>query len=489
MTIVLMYFFITVPYIKAFFRVCDRPLYNQVYYIYPVYTICTFDIIVRFFTGYVSNEDNGVVIDPGLIARHYAQSFFLIDVISSIPYTWFFEDDLITLKRNYQRNFLAFIGELLPLLKLCRLTTLRYYVKQINAACGFSNVSDISIWLSILTILIFHWSACLTWAFPFIVIHATPLQTIKSSNVYAIQSGLYQNDSTWIIYIISLHMGISNLIGSSFIELQKISPADKLIRCILLLFGSGYTVYLIVVVLQLIESSSEPKLKYQDIKRQVKEYIYKNNIPQELGNKFYLYNQYRFQGYYFKENTIISSLPNHLKQEIYIRSNNGLLESAKIFNNLSKSLISNIMIVMKPIIYLKDEVIYKYNTEGDCMYLIASGTVAIINSMGKELHYHLEDGDHFGERCLINPQNSRREVSAVAVETCELLRLHRRHFNRLILPTSELYKKLSEIADDRTVEIERLNKLSTEEIRMRKRRSSELRRFLMRTDDLMIDSS
>lgn len=40
---------------------------------------------------------------------------------------------------------------------------------------------------------------------------------------------------------------------------------------------------------------------------------------------------------------------------------------------------------MKPIIYLKDDVIYKYNTEGDCMYLIASGTVAIINSMGKEV--------------------------------------------------------------------------------------------------------
>lgn len=101
----------------------------------------------------------------------------------------------------------------------------------------------------------------------------------------------------------------------------------------------------------------------------------------------------------------------------------------------------------------------------------------------------MEDGDHFGERCLINPQNRRREVSTVAVETCELLRLHRRHFNRLILPTSELYKKLSEIADDRTMEIEHLNKLSKEEIRMRKRRSSELRRFLMRTDDLMIDFS
>ncbi|CAD6243807.1 GSCOCG00013149001-RA-CDS, partial [Cotesia congregata] len=349
MTVVLLYFFLTVPYIKAFFRICDRPLNNQVYYVYP---------------------------------------FFLIDLISSIPYTWFFNDDLISLKGNNQRNFIAFIGELLPLLKIFRLTTLRYYVKQINS-------------------------------------------TISNSNVYAIQSGLYKMEDTLLIYINSLHMGASNLIGSSFIELQKISPSDKLIRCILLLFGSSYTVYLIVVILQLIESSAEPELKYQDMKRQIREYIHKNDIPQELGDKFFLYNRYRFQGNYFKESTIINSLPNHLKQEIYIRSNNGLLEKAKIFHNLSKSFISNLMTALKPVIYLKDDVIYNYNTEGDCMYFITTKL---------------------------------REVSAIAVETCELLRLHRRNFNRLILPHSELHDRLSKISDDRGREIEYLNKLSKEEM-------------------------
>lgn len=47
------------------------------------------------------------------------------------------------------------------------------------------------------------------------------------------------------IYLTSVHMGISNLFGSNFIELRELSYADKLIRCILSLFGSCYTIYLI----------------------------------------------------------------------------------------------------------------------------------------------------------------------------------------------------------------------------------------------------
>lgn len=40
-------------------------------------------------------------------------------------------------------------------------------------------------------------------------------------------------------------MGVSNLVGSNFIELMDTSMSDKVIRCILLLLGTGYLIYLI----------------------------------------------------------------------------------------------------------------------------------------------------------------------------------------------------------------------------------------------------
>lgn len=40
---------------------------------------------------------------------------------------------------------------------------------------------------------------------------------------------------------------------------------------------------------------------------------------------------------------------------------------------------------MKPVIYLEGDVIYKAGTESDCMYFVASGTVALIAFSGREV--------------------------------------------------------------------------------------------------------
>jgi len=40
---------------------------------------------------------------------------------------------------------------------------------------------------------------------------------------------------------------------------------------------------------------------------------------------------------------------------------------------------------LKPVIYLKGDVIYKAGIEGDCMYFIASGTIVLITFSGKEV--------------------------------------------------------------------------------------------------------
>ncbi|XP_063984977.1 potassium/sodium hyperpolarization-activated cyclic nucleotide-gated channel 1-like [Diachasmimorpha longicaudata] len=483
MTLTLVYYFIAVPYVKCFFRICGRETSESSEYVNPVFGVCLMDIFMSFFTGFRDEEAMEIELEPGVIARHYTGGFFLLDLITSIPYSWFTSTHLEP--PGPEVNFLQFIAEILPLLKILRISTLRHYIKQLIAICGYSSVVDITVWLSLLSVLILHWSACLTWGFPFVTLYATR-ERIERSDAHVVKNGIYQENS-WYIYLFSLHMGLSNLVGSNFMELLDTSTSDKIVRCVLLLLGTGYLIYLIVVFLQLIESSAEPELKYQLIMSRVKEYIEDKNLSKDLGDRLIKYYEYRYEGSYFKENAIASTLSNHLRLEINVRSNRGLLETATVLHNLPRTLLANLLNSMTPVIYLENDVIYRYGDEGECMYFISSGTVAVINSLGKELD-HLVDGSHFGELSLLH-QNYPREVSVIAIETCELLQLNRRTFSRLIVPNTELHRRLTQISEKRLVDIHNSTEISQQDREISNRRKFDMKKLLMRTEVVSVNST
>ncbi|EFN84826.1 Potassium/sodium hyperpolarization-activated cyclic nucleotide-gated channel 2 [Harpegnathos saltator] len=160
---------------------------------------------------------------------------------------------------------------------------------------------------------------------------------------------------------------------------------------------------------------------------QVKEYIYQKRLPRHLQDKLISYYEYRYQGSFFKENIISDTLSS----------------------------------LLKPVLYLEEDIIYKAGTEGDCMYFIASGTVVLITFSGKEI-CHMHDGDYFGETVLVYPDRSRAE-SVIALEVCELLRLNRRDFKYLFPPKSEFYANLKQVAQEHLENISKLTEPSFHE--------------------------
>ncbi|KZC05742.1 Potassium/sodium hyperpolarization-activated cyclic nucleotide-gated channel 1 [Dufourea novaeangliae] len=179
----------------------------------------------------------------------------------------------------------------------------------------------------------------------------------------------------------------------------------------------------------------------------VNEYIREKKLPDRLKNKLLAYYEYRFQGSFFKEKAISSTISNHLYQEIMIHSSRGLLDTATLLHYLPRNVIGNLMGILKPVIYLKEDIIYQSESEGDYMFFIISGTVTLITFHGKEI-CHEKDGGHFGEGALIFPDRRRLET-VMALEVCELLRLNRRDFKRMFSSTSTFYKRLEKIAKER----------------------------------------
>lgn len=70
MTFVYLYFFIIVPYVKAFYTICGRKIVYQYNLTIPAFTICLLDIIMNFITGYTLMDGSGIILDPSLIVRY-----------------------------------------------------------------------------------------------------------------------------------------------------------------------------------------------------------------------------------------------------------------------------------------------------------------------------------------------------------------------------------------------------------------------------------
>lgn len=134
-------------------------------------------------------------------------------------------------------------------------------------------------------------------------------------------------------------------------------------------------------------------------------------------------------------------------------------------------------------LFLPNEVIIKAGTQGDCMFFLSSGTVAVLTPTGKEVSIffnifafalvtrkkiysalcemcHLSDGAYFGEIALL-VADQRRVASVIAIEVCEVYRLDRKDFRHCIDVHSELFAEIERIATERvekTVRVEEQHK-------------------------------
>ena len=84
-----------------------------------------------------------------------------------------------------------------------------------------------------------------------------------------------------------------------------------------------------------------------------------------------------------------------------------------------------------PVLLEAGGAVFTEGDEGDCMYVVKSGTVTLTRD-GRELET-VGPGDFFGEMALIDHEP--RSASAVAATACELVSIEKRRFWFLVQET------------------------------------------------------
>lgn len=149
------------------------------------------------------------------------------------------------------------------------------------------------------------------------------------------------------------------------------------------------------------------------------------------------------------QQAILSTLSEHLRQELFLHSCKSLVDKVGLFQGLSKATIGDIVGYLKQEVYLPNDVIIAAGSTAEAMYFIANGTVTVTLPSGKEIT-HLEDGDHFGGVSLILKATEQiRMANVVAIEMTECFRIDKKDLWRCITLYEEFANRIGKMAQER----------------------------------------
>ncbi|XP_063708853.1 potassium/sodium hyperpolarization-activated cyclic nucleotide-gated channel 4-like [Culicoides brevitarsis] len=404
------------------------------YYIdYAVFnTIISLEIIVTFFLGYHTQTE--IVLEQAAIAKHYIKSYFFFDMVSCLPVTYLINFSDI----NNEKSKIYFLHDL----ALLRIVTAPRFFKFLNITADFFKISDFKrrvIRLACFCVLFMHFTVCLykrIYAEFFQDSTSDFAQVMFDPRVSALERYFM------VTYILSWR-----IFGANFGNIHETMLLEKMLGLVSMLVFFCFYIFLLIQILYIMETKDVSRQKYQEIMRQVDHYMGLRQFPLRLQKRVRLFYEKKFMKTYFKEDLILEALSEPLRQDIVLHCGNIFIKKVKLLEGIRVSIIKSIVSCLQLEIFLPNDPVTKAGEYGFCMYFIGVGTLAVYTKSGREVT-HLEDGDHFGEFCLLFPER-KRKGSVIAVDYSEIYRLDIHDFQKTIQNDPEIFARLESLATRR----------------------------------------
>jgi CRP-like cAMP-binding protein len=332
------------------------------------------------------------------IRRHYLRTWFVSDLISSLPL------DLLFIPWGFEARLVARFTRFLRFAKYDQY----FQVWEQYSTRAPQAVRFLKLMLGLTLML--HWLGCFwfwcgyefgfgasTWLPPHEFKHAPLLEQ-------------YVVALWWSTNIITQVGGDPGLPSNTFERISDFIVSFIAVFVVAVIIGN-----VTELVSELSADAGEMRAKLSVLNN----FMYARRLPEEL--------QTRIRNYYFalwsrrgvndEGSNILQALPTHLRTEVSLIMNQDILGKVPIFQSSSPGFINALVLHLRPQTYIPGEFIVRQGDMGSEMFFISRGSVHVI--VDNKLVLRIGEGGFFGEICVI-ADNAQRTASIQAINFCDV---------------------------------------------------------------------
>ena len=378
------------------------------------------DMILSFFTAYTDSEEN-LVKQKSKIIMEYLKGWFIIDLISVIPFPLF-------LKRKEKVTGIHKTDRLIKLIKTIRILTMsksntsrvtKFLLEKLKVN---ATIEKLIIFL-LLFFLLNHLCACL-WVL------MSKLEDMNPDS-WVVRLG-YIDISNMELYTISFYWTLTTVTTVGYGDISAGTTSERVFNLFIMSFG--VLLYSFAIgSLSSIVSTMDQQTEEMNQKLQILSSIKKEfNLNQGIYDKVRKVIKYDLSRNQKDKMIFLQELPNKLRIELSQIMQDKAIQNLYFFRDQPSDFFAYVAPLLKPVKFSQNDYLYKVQDMIDEMYFIAKGTVifCLDKKYGEKEVKEFKKNNNFGEieMCL----NEKLSVNIkIKSRNCELFVLKKNDFLRL----------------------------------------------------------
>lgn len=361
------------------------------------------DIVLNFHTTFVG-PGGEVISDPKLIRMNYLKTWFVIDLLSCLPY------DIINAFENVDEG----ISSLFSSLKVVRLLRLGRVARKLDHYLEYG--AAVLVLLVCVFGLVAHWLACIWYSIGDYEVIDEATNTIKTDS-WLYQLGLsigtpYRYNASgsghWeggpnkdSLYISSLYFTMTSLTTIGFGNIAPTTDGEKIFSVAMMMVGSLLYATIFGNVTTIFQQMYANTNRYHEVLNNVRDFLKLYQVPKGLSERVmdYIVSTWSMSKGIDTEKVrvheVLAICPKDMRADICVHLNRKVFNEHPAFRLASDGCLRALAVEFQTIHCAPGDLIYHAGESVDALCFVVSGSLEVIQD--EEVVAILGKGDVFGD--------------------------------------------------------------------------------------------